>query len=148
MITYLKKIWKEYVEKRDLKRYLKNHKVCEFKCVGWCSHFNQVGEIKESIKNPSWHHYPSAEVKRGWLAKGFDYARVMQSQWECKCGKHQTFFFLAKPSKGYGGRIEQPDTIPTTVYEEMTKHNPFTLGSSRGTTIGELTDSLIKEFCR
>ena len=99
MISYLKKIWKKYVEKRDLKRYLKNHKVCEFKCIGYCSHFNQVGKIQESIDNPTWHHYPNKNVMKQWIKQGFDYARVMQSQWECRCGKHQTFFFLTKPIK-------------------------------------------------
>lgn len=120
---------------------------CNFKCIGWCSHFNQVSEIQNGIDNPSWYHYPNIKVLGEWIGQGFDYARVMQSQWECSCGKHYTFFFLAKPSKGYGDKIPQPDTISQSVYDEMITCNPLVLGSSRGTTLKETTDELIKEFC-
>lgn len=120
---------------------------CNFQCVSWCSHYNQVSEIQRGIENPSWYHYPNINVLRDWIKQGFDYARVMQSHWQCGCGKRHTFFFLAKPSKGYGGRIEKPDTIPTVVYNEMITHNPLMLGSSRGTSMTELTNQLIKELC-
>lgn len=120
---------------------------CVFTCSGWGSHFNQVNEIQDGIDNPSWYHYPSIEVMKGWLQQGFDYARVMQSHWNCTCGQRHTFFFLAKPSKGYGNKIPQPDTIPTAMYQEMTTYNPFERGASRGKSITEVTDELIGELC-
>ena len=121
--------------------------VCKFECVGWCSHFNQVSEIDKGIKNPSWYHYPNLNVLRNWLRQGFDYARVMQSHWQCSCGKQQTFFFLSKPSLGYGGKIAQPDTIPQTEFNEMITYNPLMLGSNRASSFSEVTNELIERFC-
>lgn len=130
----------------------KFHKVnpvhnCEFKCSGWCSHFNQVSEIADGLKNPTWYHYPSATVMERWMSEGFDYARVMQSHWNCTCGKHFTYFFLAKPSKGYGGKIPQPDNISQATFDEMITYNPFARGASRGSSLSEVTKELIQEFC-
>lgn len=121
--------------------------ICKFECIGWCSHFNQVSQIQKGIDNPSWYHYPNLNVLRNWLRQNFDYARVMQSHWQCSCGKEHTFFFLAKPSQGYGDKIPQPDTIPQKDFDEMITYNPFTLGSSRGRSISEVTNSLIKQLC-
>ena len=119
---------------------------CVFKCTGWCSHFNQVSEIVKGLKNPEWYHYPDATVMEQWVSKGFDYARVMQSHWECDCGKFHTFFFLAKPSKGYGDKIPQPDTISQAIFDEMITYNPFTRGASRGQTLSEVTNELTEQF--
>lgn len=120
---------------------------CVFKCSGWCSHYNQVSEIADGLRNPTWYHYPDAVVMERWMSKGFDYARIMQSHWKCDCGKNYTFFFLTQPSKGCDGDIPQPDTIPQSEFNEMITYNPLSLGSSRGSSLEEVTGELIEQFC-
>ena len=121
--------------------------ICVYKCVGYCSHYGMVSEIKKSIENLSWHHYPSQTVMKSWLASGFDYARVFQSHWQCSCGKNQIFFFLAHPSLGYGERPANSDTVSKEMYSEMITFNPFNLKSSRGKSLDEVTGELINKFC-
>lgn len=137
---------KRFLKKLFSKVQPKPH-ICEYKCVGYCSHYGMVSEIKDSIKNPSWHHYPSQSVLQRWMAAGFDYARVFQSHWQCSCGKRQTFFFLAHPSLGYGKRIPGEDGVSKQIYNEMITFDPLKLNSSRGQSLEEVTGELINKFC-
>lgn len=119
--------------------------VCEFKCIGYCEHYGQTCDLEESLKNPSWHHYPPIQIKKSWLNIGYDRAFVFQSHWKCSCGKSQIFFFLANPlRKDEKGR---KSTIPQIVYNEMMTYNPFKLGSSRGLSIDEVVNSITNELC-
>lgn len=115
---------------------------CQFECVGYCSHYGMNTEIANSVASPTHHHYPSTEIQKDWLSKGFKYARVFQSHWQCACGKNQVFFFLNHPKVNL--QDASWNTISTEEYGKMVKHNPFNLGSSRGTNMAETLDELNK----
>ena len=54
---------KKYIE--TFKSFFQKKKphVCEYKYKGCVSHFYQLSDIKQSIENPTWYHYPSMQIR-------------------------------------------------------------------------------------
>lgn len=121
---------KKYIDTfKSLFQKKKPH-VCEYKYKGCISHYYQLSDIKQSIENPTWYHYPSMQIRKQWLFSGHKNASVFQSHWVCTCNSKNTFFFLTIT----------PDCIDNS---EVESYNPFNLKSSRGTSLKEVTDELI-----
>ncbi|MCE9539272.1 MAG: hypothetical protein K8R85_08645 [Bacteroidetes bacterium] len=124
--------------------------VCEYKCTGYCPHFG-APYIQQGIDNPDWYHFPSSEVLREWLEKGFDVSPTFQSIWKCSCGKSLSYFFLANPYKKETYTRDQYDSVFGSIsckcYDEMIQTDPIRQGASRGISAKEMTDELVKEFC-
>jgi hypothetical protein len=127
MDKYLE-IFKSFFQKK------KPH-VCEHTYKGCASHFLQICDIKQSIENPTWYHYPTMEVRKEWLNSGISTASVFQSHWECSCNNRKIFFFLTTDPNNIDNR-------------EVESYNPFHLKSSAGKSLEEVTDDLMKEFCK
>jgi len=117
--------------------------VCDFKCIGYGKHFGQVSELKEYIEHPNYYHYPSLEQTKVWINNGYVWASIFQSHWQCSCGKQLIYFFLDNPCVDYLNR-KSIDTVSQKVYDEMVTHNPLKLNASRGHSLSEVTDELIR----
>jgi hypothetical protein len=127
---------KKYIE--ILKSFFQKKKslphVCEHKYKGCVSHFGMVSDIKQSIENPTWYHYPSMEIRKEWLNNGILKAGVFQSHWDCICNNKKVFFFLTVT----------PDNIDNS---EVESYNPLYLKCNAAKSLKEVTDGLINEFC-
>lgn len=143
-MTFLKKIFQSVVE--TVTPVPPAPHVCRFEYRSYCFHYCQVSEISNVITNPSWYHYPTKSIALDWIEKGYNWASVCQSHWSCSCGKNLTYFFLANPCVDYRGK-KHINTIPTDFWEEMKKHHPVELNSSRGISLQEMTDELVEKFC-
>lgn len=127
---------KKYIEflKSIFQKKKKKPHVCEYKYNGCVSHFGMVSDIKESIDNPTWYHYPSIEIRKEWLNNGISKASVFQSHWECKCNDKKVFFFLTVT----------PNHIDNS---EVESYDPLYLKCNAGQSLKQVTDGLINEFC-
>lgn len=121
--------------------------ICEYKCVGYCDHFNMSSDLDFAIKRPTSNHFPPPAIIKNWVKKGFSHAETFQSHWKCSCGKKHTYFFLANPyCQSEIGRHRSKGTITKGEYSAMINFNPIRLKSYRGKSINELTNELCEEL--
>lgn len=123
-------------------RLLKHEHNHAFYGISRCG--RQYTDIKSSISNPSFWHYPNIHEMQDWIDHGYTHAYVYLSHWKCTCGDAKSFFFIYDPFKLYAGYTRVSVNEPKWVFDDDTleairNSNPLASGSGRSMTFNEFS---------
>lgn len=113
----------------------------EFKSFSHDRSYHPIADLKFSKNNVQYFHSPTTAIVKTWEKLGFNAVNIYHSYWECECGKHQSFAFLASPFIT-GAKSSKCSAITQAEHTLMQERNPVEMGYARNMSLEEAVEDL------